>query len=89
MASSRSRVPPALEFATAAYLYFAAPPRRGCSSSRRSRTSCWSTARLRVVLPNVRANATREAWRLGAAQDNGACDCPARRQGAMPHGVAC
>ena len=38
--------------------------------------------------PNVRAEATREAWCPGAAQDNGACDCPARRQGATPRGVA-
>jgi len=38
--------------------------------------------------PNVRAEATDEAGRLGAAQDNGACDCPARRQGGLPRWVA-
>ena len=42
-----------------------------------------------AALSNVRANATREAWLPCAAQDNGACDCPARREGAMPRGVAC
>jgi hypothetical protein len=38
--------------------------------------------------PNVRAEATREAWRPWAAQDNGACDCPARPKGGTPRGVA-
>jgi hypothetical protein len=37
---------------------------------------------------NVRAEATREVGRPGAAQDNGARDCPARRQGGTPRGVA-
>ena len=40
------------------------------------------------LLSNVRAEATCEAWCPGAAQDNGACDCPARRQGTTPRGVA-
>ncbi len=44
---------------------------------------------MQVVRPNVRANATREAWCPGPAQDNGARDCPARGQGATPRGVAC
>jgi hypothetical protein len=47
-----------------------------------------TAALLGVAPPNVRAEATREAWRPVAAQDNGACDCPARPQGAMPRGVA-
>jgi hypothetical protein len=47
-----------------------------------------SSARPPFLLPNVRAEATREAGRPGAAQENGACDCPARRQGATPRGVA-
>jgi hypothetical protein len=38
---------------------------------------------------NVRAEATREAGRPWAAQDNGACDCPARPKGATPREVAC
>jgi hypothetical protein len=43
---------------------------------------------LELVRSNVRAEATREAWRPWAAQDNGACDCPARPKGATPRGVA-
>jgi hypothetical protein len=39
------------------------------------------------VMPNVRAERTTEAGRAGAAQDNGACDCPARRQRALPRRV--
>jgi hypothetical protein len=40
------------------------------------------------VLPNVRAEATRQVWRPWAAQDNGARDCPARPKGGTPRGVA-
>jgi hypothetical protein len=40
------------------------------------------------VRSNVRAEATREAWHPWAAQDNGACDCPARPKGGTPRGVA-
>jgi hypothetical protein len=41
-----------------------------------------------LMTPNVRAEATREAGRPWAAQDNGACDCPARPKGGTPRGVA-
>ena len=82
-----SRSPPCLRFRQAPQP-LAALPRGGCSSSRRSRTSCWSTARLPVLPPNVRAEATRELGRPWAAQDNGACDCPARPKGTPPRGVA-
>ena len=62
-------------------------PRRGCLSSRRSRTSCWSTGRPLDVLPNVRAEATREVGCPWPAADNElATRLPAK--GAPPRGVA-
>jgi hypothetical protein len=62
------------------------PTHAACRTARLSKR--WSTSGAANLRPNVRAEATHEACRPWAAQDNGACDCPARPKGGTPRGVA-
>jgi hypothetical protein len=43
---------------------------RGCSGSRRSRTSCWEPQRRFGARPNVGGELTTQAWRLGREAEN-------------------
>jgi len=61
-------------------------PLGGCSSSRRSRTSCWSTARRPFLLPNVRAEAPgADGWLARLTDDS---QPPSAGQGSRPWRVA-
>ena len=55
---------------------------RSCSSE-----SATMNDGLSITTYNVRAERTSEAGRPGAAQEDGACDWPARRQGGLPRWV--
>jgi hypothetical protein len=61
---------------------------RAHRAEQRGSNKPWSTSDAANLRPNVRAEATHEVGRPWAAQDNGACDCPARPKGGTPRGVA-
>jgi hypothetical protein len=87
---ARFSLAPTLPFQAAAAFQTAArfPCRRASALVHHFEPEPLRSVRSVTAPSNVRAEATREAWRPVAAQDNGACDCPARPQGAMPRGVA-